>query len=668
MRRVRKGPSVGFVGALAAPALLLSLCVAGSLNAADQGLVAHYDFSEGAGTKAHDRSGRNNHGAILGAKYVKCGAGYALKLDGADDYVDCGSNNSLKPLTSSWTVEVWFNTATDARQGLVSFGGGGDSYYLDVYDKRELHWTVRDYYANDHITGKTQPLCDGKWHHGVGVRDEADAKLYLYLDGVADATPIPAAKTGGKSIAPKGEGKSLHIGVVGPYPFKGLIGEIRVYNRALSLEEIKKRYQETRDHYKDAPTAEKPKAKAEQKKETRAASAKMIAMGDFQLASAATLHIRHKGKALIERDELSFTGHSVKFVEGDLKLRKEEDEVILHLSGSEPEKISYRKEVAVRQDAVEITFWDQLDPYTGARAMRYTLCIPAAFLSGMKYRAVVGRGDRTQFREGTLSEDKKDGAILPGSRYIAFSGRGKELRFDFDPRGANGACGVARQYWHFAKAQGFYRFSAWMWGLRFGTRQSTKVVISFGPDNFAEIHPLYHDWYDRPLKPSLFLDFGGDACSRGSSPAGRELYSDKKGHGWERAKGLEVVDRKGPRTLRRDFIKGRSDNTFDIKCKNGLYIATLIIGDTSRAVKAFDVYAEGELKLQQKALDRGQFKSQSFAVRVEDEKLNLKFHAPKDSWLINGVILQPLIYASEDYTFLKPWWRWAWQGKKVLAY
>lgn len=114
-------------------------------------------------------------------------------------------------------------------------------------------------------------------------------------------------------------------------------------------------------------------------------------------------------------------------------------------------------------------------------------------------------------------------------------------------------------------------------------------------------------------------------------------------------------------------MRGQGDNTFSFRCANGLYLVTLIIGDADAATSDFDVLAEGEIKLQQKKLNKEEFKSQLFAVRVKDGRLDLTFHALKEYWLVNGVILQPLIYATEDYTFLKPWWRWEWTGGGLAA-
>ena len=70
-----------------------------------QGLVGDWNFDEGEGTVAHDRSGNANNGTIRGAKWVKGHTGYGLEFDGSSD-VDCGVDPSLY-FNSALTIEAW---------------------------------------------------------------------------------------------------------------------------------------------------------------------------------------------------------------------------------------------------------------------------------------------------------------------------------------------------------------------------------------------------------------------------------------------------------------------------------------------------------------------------------------------------------------------------------
>ena len=74
----------------------------------DPSLVAHYTFDEGPGETVRDSSKHGNHGRNRGARYVKgpAGAGYVLRFEDPDAYVDCGDDPSLD-LTEPMTIELW---------------------------------------------------------------------------------------------------------------------------------------------------------------------------------------------------------------------------------------------------------------------------------------------------------------------------------------------------------------------------------------------------------------------------------------------------------------------------------------------------------------------------------------------------------------------------------
>ena len=97
-----------------------------------RGLVAHWTFDEGTGDVLHDRSGNGNHGQVHGASWVDSGAGWALRFDGANDYVDCGSGASLD-LTGPVTLQAWL-MPTAANRGEPGIAGtiSGQSQFVPV--------------------------------------------------------------------------------------------------------------------------------------------------------------------------------------------------------------------------------------------------------------------------------------------------------------------------------------------------------------------------------------------------------------------------------------------------------------------------------------------------------------------------------------------------------
>ena len=70
--------------------LLMVCClVCGCLTfaAEAEGLVGYWNFDEGKGRVARDRSGHRHHGLIHGARFVREGRKRCLRFDGVDDFV-----------------------------------------------------------------------------------------------------------------------------------------------------------------------------------------------------------------------------------------------------------------------------------------------------------------------------------------------------------------------------------------------------------------------------------------------------------------------------------------------------------------------------------------------------------------------------------------------------
>ena len=233
--------------------LLFSLSLAGLARAKEDGLVAHYDFRRGAGGILRDVSGHGNHGRIHGAKWVERKQGHALWFDGEDDYVDCGAGASLD-IRKTVTVEVWVKPESDPGVDVGIAGKHYANYALTFY--RGSYWSYISGGGNNVKSGGKL----GSWQHIVGT---FDGKLKtLYVDGkmmVSEVSKAPA-------IAP---GKSLHIGCIIGDPssndpaqsksgyFNGTIGQVRVYSRALSLDEVRKHYVAEAGEYVDASRLDK---------------------------------------------------------------------------------------------------------------------------------------------------------------------------------------------------------------------------------------------------------------------------------------------------------------------------------------------------------------------------------------------------------------------------
>jgi len=196
------------------------------------GLQAHYEF-EG---NTNDSSGNARHGAAMGSPTFVAGkVGQAINLRGLNDYVEITGYKGILG-SSAVTVTAWVKTVSTDTGAIVGWGpnvaGERFGFRLDVGRLRLEH-------QGGNVQGDTLVI-DGAWHHvAVTVQENATISypdVILYLDGMDDTrrTTDPDAfnLTAGEDVR------------IGSRPsnndrfFLGQIDEVRIYNRALSKEEI----------------------------------------------------------------------------------------------------------------------------------------------------------------------------------------------------------------------------------------------------------------------------------------------------------------------------------------------------------------------------------------------------------------------------------------------
>lgn len=200
------------------------------------GLVGYWKFDESATTSgAIDSSGNGTTMTYYGDASTTVGKyGRAAEFDGSGDVVSVldtslpdnfpGTNNyNADAMTFSMWIKYDSTSGRPLRKpsiwqiqnniwGLVT--SGGSEYYT--------------------FTG----ISTGVWYHMVGVYD--GAYMRGYVDGVLNGDPVPQTGAIGENS------EEFNIGA-GAYPISGEINaqidEVRVYNRALSPDEVQKLYE-----------------------------------------------------------------------------------------------------------------------------------------------------------------------------------------------------------------------------------------------------------------------------------------------------------------------------------------------------------------------------------------------------------------------------------------
>ncbi len=216
----------------------------------ENGLVLYIPFDgtaiQGLYATATDLSGYGNNGTITNGAFGTAGViGQALSFDGVNDYVNCGSGASLD-ITSVMTISLWFKPTRQPTNDsnsmiLVSKGHWSEGGYSFWYYYSESYGSMR--FITHQAAGYTNIMralpssIVNSWTHFVVTFSGGVATLYLngsQLGATAtlsNADPVPTrAVLIGKNYL------DAH------YFSDGLIDEVRIYNRALSAEEVKEHY------------------------------------------------------------------------------------------------------------------------------------------------------------------------------------------------------------------------------------------------------------------------------------------------------------------------------------------------------------------------------------------------------------------------------------------
>ena len=192
---------------------------------------------------AKDSSGYDNHGIVYGATYVDSPMGGALSFDG-NDYVIVSDDDTLD-ITKEITIEAWIKpTAVGNYRTIVAKRSGSvANYALRLWNgKVEFYYRAAGVTTwSEWLTDDAPVSADGSSYYiavtytfgdGESIRVYVDDTLYdgYWKYGVAEEVLANAYP--------------VYIGCISPssQPFIGLIDEVRIWNFALSPEELGKVY------------------------------------------------------------------------------------------------------------------------------------------------------------------------------------------------------------------------------------------------------------------------------------------------------------------------------------------------------------------------------------------------------------------------------------------
>ena len=202
---------------------------------AENRLVGEWKFDEGVGGTVADSSGNGNNGTWNGTgshwadgKFAKAG-----NFNGTDDYIKVSDSTNLH--SDNFSITAWFKKNSGTGHILAKeYGPGGDDSYA-IWFPQENKIAA---HTSDGAGGvEYAQVTDGQWYHVAFAKSGTGTNLFV--DGIQVSTANSA------SLTTKFDDSSLFIGAddndnneVGDGLFNGLIDQVRIYNYALTPEQI----------------------------------------------------------------------------------------------------------------------------------------------------------------------------------------------------------------------------------------------------------------------------------------------------------------------------------------------------------------------------------------------------------------------------------------------
>lgn len=202
-------------------------------------LVGDYRFAG----DASDNSGFNHHGSVHGAALTEDRFGnpnQAYYFDGVNDFIEVATDPSLN-FQNEITVHFWMKATqlfADREAYPLSHGNWENRWKVSITNGG-IRWTVKSTTGIKDLDSKTK-LSKDVYYCVACTYNSVDFKIYM--NGQPDNSSTFSGKILPTSI-------NLTIGQVLPnnsgYNFKGVLDDVRLYNRALTADEVKALYDST---------------------------------------------------------------------------------------------------------------------------------------------------------------------------------------------------------------------------------------------------------------------------------------------------------------------------------------------------------------------------------------------------------------------------------------
>jgi len=213
----------------------LTLCV----DAADRNSYSS------TGATWTDLSGNNTVTLINSPTFSTSNEGN-FSFDGTDDYVQTNYSQNTNDALITWECWFWDDSpgGFTSNTALISnYGASATTPYtsLHVYDNGNVFFGQRNSSGTESLATYSTNVCNGIWHHIVGVVDSTNT--LIYVDGIlrASQAKVTGTTTSGQNIVIAGN----HVGRYQSCR----IASAKIYSRALTAVEVLRNYNTLRPRF-----------------------------------------------------------------------------------------------------------------------------------------------------------------------------------------------------------------------------------------------------------------------------------------------------------------------------------------------------------------------------------------------------------------------------------
>ena len=227
----------------------------------DAGVSSSYP---GSGITWTDLSGNGNNGTLTNGPTFSSNDGGSIVFDGANDYLDLGTQInsditttdvtisfwayidstaadevfvSMEYLTPNAPLLIWYDTTVASRNNTgTNDVGGGSTNAITVM--------VTDSTSEKRFTTSDNALSATTWYNIAVVLDVTNNEFYTYINGVEEAKWVSNNTSGGI----KSSTNDFRIGGGTPY-LDGRISQFLVYTQALTASEVAQNYNALKGRY-----------------------------------------------------------------------------------------------------------------------------------------------------------------------------------------------------------------------------------------------------------------------------------------------------------------------------------------------------------------------------------------------------------------------------------